>query len=177
MQLVAFIQQALNIRCVQLASTTTVCLFLYWCIISSIITRAIAETASDVPMFVLRLRGMTEILFGKDADSDADITGHGSEPNVEDITSAILDHAKVHQSPEASKPRLHNTVRTAGSIRSSSTSISNVKNLDKANSMVAERKKKAEEAKLTEVGIRIAATLWILDNSSKSKKAKTPTQV
>jgi hypothetical protein len=175
-QLVAFIQQALNIRCVQLASTTTVCLFLYWCIISSIITRAIAETASDVPMFVLRLRGMTEILFGKDADSDADITGHGSEPNVEDITSAILDRAKVHQS-QASKPRLHNTVRTAGSIRSSSTSISNVKNLDKANSVVAERKKKAEEAKLTEVGIRIAATLWILDNSSKSKKAKTPTQV
>ena len=117
-----------------------------------------------------------EILFGKDADSDVDITGHRSEPNVEDITSTILDCAKVHQS-QASKPRLHNTVRTAGSIHSSLTSISNVKNLDKANSMVAERKKKAEEAKLTEVGIRIAATLWILDNSSKSKKAKTPTQV
>ena len=119
---------------------------------------------------------MTEILFGKDADSDADITGHGSEPNVEDITSAILDRAKVYPS-QASKPRLHNTVRTAGSIRSSSTSISNVKNLDKANKVVAERKKKAEEAKLTEAGIRIAATLWILDNSSKLKKAKTPTQV
>lgn len=124
-------------------------------------------------MFVLRLQGIAEILVRKDADSDADITGHGSEPNVEDVTSAILDRAKVHQS-QASKPRVHNTVHTAGSIRNSSTSIPNFKNLDKANKVVAERKKKAEEAKLIEVGIRIAATLWILDNSSNSN---TPTQV
>jgi hypothetical protein len=125
---------------------------------------------------------MSDILFGDDVEANvtpAIMTEQDGESDVSEITSAILARAKVHQS-QASGPRLHNTVRTAASISDSSSSTSRseykFQNLNKAQKVVAERKKKTEEAKLTEVGIRIAATLWILDNSSK-KRVKMPTQV
>lgn len=123
---------------------------------------------------------MADILFGDDAEENITPATSSTEQggDVSEITSAILARAKVHQS-QASGPRLHNTVRTAASISNPSTSRPDYKfqNLNKAQKVVAERKKKTEEAKLTEVGIRLAATLWILDNSSNLKKAKTPTQV
>ena len=118
--------------------------------------------------------GMADILFGENAEASTDTIGDEFEPNVKDLTSRILEHATFHQS-QASKRRLHNTVRTAGSISGSSTSSLGFKNLNKAQKVVADRKKKVEEAKLTEAGIRIAATLWILDNSLKSRKV--PSQV
>ena len=40
------------------------------------------------------------------------------------------------------------------------TSGSTFKNLGKANKVVAERKKKLEESKLNDTGVRIAGTLW-----------------
>lgn len=173
MRLVGYTQTVSNIRYVRFASITTVSRFLS-CIVSDTITLVVAETVSDVPASVLKLRGMADILFGENAEAGADTIGDEFEPNVKDLTSRILERATFHQS-QASKPRLHNTVRTAGSISGSSTSSLGFKNLNKAQKVVADRKKKTEEAKLTEAGIRIAATLWILDNSLKSRKA--PSQV
>ncbi|PPQ94491.1 hypothetical protein CVT25_013803 [Psilocybe cyanescens] len=124
---------------------------------------------------------MSGILFGDSIEDDnaagAAITTE-QESDITELTSSIFARAKVHQS-QASKPRLHNSVCTTGSTSNSSSSGSDFKfqNLNKAQKVLADRKKKAEEGKLTEVGIRIAATLWILDNSSSSKKSKTPTMV
>jgi hypothetical protein len=88
------------------------------------------------------------------------------------LASAILERSQDYCS-QASDSRLHNKVQTIGSSSnrehesssSGSTSGFNLKNLGKANRIVAERKKKLEESKLNDTGIRIAGMLWHLEKN------------
>lgn len=117
--------------------------------------------ADDVPAALLRLKGVPAVLF---EENDEVGTDRGSRRQSA-LASAILDLSREYRS-QASDTRLHNKVRTIGSSsnrehESSSASGSNTfKNLGKANKVVAERKKKLEESKLNDTGIRIAGTLW-----------------
>lgn len=129
--------------------------------------------ASSVPAALLRLRGIPALFEDKDLD-DIEILDQGfRQPSA--LASEILQSSQYFRS-QASEARLHNKVRTIGSssnrehessfkLSGHGTTSTTFKNLGKANKVVAERKKKLDESKLNDTGIRIAGTLWQSDRN------------
>jgi hypothetical protein len=131
--------------------------------------------ADNVPAALLWVRGIPALLFQVASEGLDDIVGvdpsQGSslrQPSK--LASAILERSQEFRS-QASDTRLHNKVRTLGSSSNrrdrerehesmALSSVSSFKNLGKASKVLAERKKKLDDSKLNDIGVRIAGTLW-----------------
>lgn len=89
----------------------------------------------------------------------------GGTVSLTERASAIISSAQGYQA-QASDPRL-NKPSTARGVEGG---LNKLKNLSKAQTVVAERKAKREEANLVGTGIKVGATLWKIPEQGKMTK-------
>ncbi|KAF8952860.1 hypothetical protein BDZ97DRAFT_1909005 [Flammula alnicola] len=126
----------------------------------------ILQHAPHIPTAILRIQGVAPLLL------EQNTMGMGDDLDLTDGTSAVITSAQEYQA-KASDPRL-NKPSTA---RGAEGGLNRFKNLGKAQSVIAERKGKRDEANLIGVGIKVSATLWKIPQGHGKMLPITPIRV
>jgi len=119
------------------------------------------EKAPHIPTSILRIQGVAPLLLEKN------VADMGGDVSLTERASAIISSAQVYQA-QASDPRL-NKPSTARGVEGG---LNKLKNLGKAQTVVAERKAKRDEANLVGTGIKVGATLWKIPEEGKMSKVR-----
>ena len=121
-----------------------------------------SESGNNVPMSVLQIHGVVKLLVEK---THAEEDSHGDTVQVETrsaLAMTVLESASIYQA-KASDKRLG--VGPSKNTKTTVTGLHQFKNLDKVKTILAERRSKKAEAQLSDLGIRVVATVWVADKN------------
>jgi hypothetical protein len=128
----------------------------------------------DIPWSVLRIKGALGLIMNQNntqAEEDNDIVhwppevgtaAAGGSSTRSDIATNILECASTYQAG-ASDRRIG--VGPSKNAKSKTLGLHQFKNLGKATAIQAERKSKKAEARLLDLGIRVAGTVWVTEKN------------
>ncbi len=124
------------------------------------------EKANEISYSLLKICGINNILIERDGEQSESEDHHRNSNTDIEIASAIFSRAKEHQS-QASDNWLNNRICTVGLGSSTTLTLAAITNHGKAERVLAERKKKKEEARHLDMNIQISVSLWQLGKDGK----------